>query len=285
MADGYWNRRQPNPPMLSSGGMLKRPRTDYDVTGFPAGYHRCPAALLHLSEPETSSASTNAPPFGPRSALEMPSYLARDDDHGGHLSVRDTNSIGSAYDRYLQSAKLSSFTSGEASAFGGSGRAVGGAMPVHPIADPPLMGRLGSAAPDLSPNGHNIGYSGQHPVDAIARPGRDTVPLPPDASNTLYVEGFPPDSTRREVARILYIFRPFVGYKEVRLVSKEPRQRGGDPILLCFVDFSSPACAATAMSALQGYKMDEHDPDSNYLRLQFSRYPGPRSGPGTRGRR
>ncbi|KAK8298936.1 hypothetical protein V6Z12_D05G289200 [Gossypium hirsutum] len=252
MADGYWNRRQPNPPMLSSGGMLKRPRTDYD-----------------------------APPSGPRSALEMPSYLARDDDHGGHLSVRDTKSIGSAYDRYLQSAKLSSFTSGEASAFGGSGRAVGGAMPVHPIADPPLMGRLGSAAPDLSSNGHNIGYSGQHPVDAIARPGRDTVPLPPDASNTLYVEGFPPNGTRREVA---HIFRPFVGYKEVRLVSKEPRQRGGDPIVLCFVDFSSPACAATAMSALQGYKMDEHDPDSNYLKLQFSRYPGPRSGPGTRGR-
>lgn len=29
MADGYWNRRQPNPPMFSSGGMLKRPRTDY----------------------------------------------------------------------------------------------------------------------------------------------------------------------------------------------------------------------------------------------------------------
>lgn len=29
MADGYWNRRQPTPPMMSSGGMLKRPRTDY----------------------------------------------------------------------------------------------------------------------------------------------------------------------------------------------------------------------------------------------------------------
>lgn len=34
-----------------------------------------------------------------------------------------------------------------------------------------------------------------------------------------------------------------------------------------------------------GYKMDETDPDSNYLRLQFSRYPGPRSGPGSRGKR
>ncbi|KAK8643142.1 hypothetical protein V6N13_012451 [Hibiscus sabdariffa] len=253
MADGYWNRRPPTSPMLSSGGMLKRPRTDYD-----------------------------APPSGPRSALEMHNYLSRDDDQGGLLSVKDTKSIGSAYDRYLQSANLPSFTSGEASTFGGSRRGVGGAMPAHPISDPPVMGRLGSAAPDLSPNGQNVGFSGQLPVDAMARPGRDTIPLPPDASNTLYVEGFPPDSTRREVA---HIFRPFVGYEAVRLVSKEPRQRGGDPIILCFVDFSSPACAATAMSALQGYKMDEHDPESKYLRLQFSRYPGPRSGPGTRGRR
>ncbi|GMI90579.1 hypothetical protein like AT1G21320 [Hibiscus trionum] len=253
MADGYWNPRQPTSPMLSSGGMLKRPRTDYD-----------------------------APPSGPRSALEMHNYLARDDDQGGHLSVKDTKSIGSAYDRYLQSANLPSFTSGEASAFGGSRRGVDGAMSAHPIADPPVMGRLGSAAPGLSPNGQNVSFSGQLPVDAMTRPGRDTIPLPPDASNTLYVEGFPTDSTRREVA---HIFRPFVGYEAVRLVSKEPRQRGGDPIILCFVDFSSPACAATAMSALQGYKMDEHDPDSKYLRLQFSRYPGPRSGPGARGRR
>lgn len=77
------------------------------------------------------------------------------------------------------------------------------------------------------------------------------------------------------------IFRPFVGYKEVRLVSKESRRvmlfllfplslflerkfstlmshwlkslrQGGDPLVLCFVDFLSPAHAATAMDALQG---------------------------------
>lgn len=29
-------------------------------------------------------------------------------------------------------------------------------------------------------------------------------------------------------------------------------QRGGDPLILCFVDFESPAYAATALSALQG---------------------------------
>ncbi|KAK8708363.1 hypothetical protein V6N13_059405 [Hibiscus sabdariffa] len=202
MADNYWNRQQqPTPPMLSSAGMLKRPRTDYDPP---------PSAFIKL--------------------------LLK---------------------------QLSSFTSGEASTFSGLGRAV--------------------AATDLALNGQNVGFGGPFPVDPVSRLGRDTVPLPADASNTLFVEGLPPDSTRREVA---HIFRPFVGYKEVRLVSKEYKHRGGDPIILCFVDFLSPACAATAMSALQGYKIDEHDPDSNYLRLQFSRNPGPRSGgSGVRGRR
>ncbi|XLR07401.1 hypothetical protein HN51_062303, partial [Arachis hypogaea] len=51
---------------------------------------------------------------------------------------------------------------------------------------------------------------------------------------------------------ILDIFYPFVGYREVKLVSKESKHRGGDPLILCFVDFANPACAATTMSALQG---------------------------------
>lgn len=36
------------------------------------------------------------------------------------------------------------------------------------------------------------------------------VPLPPDASNTLFVEGLPPKCTRREVSRILSHSLPFV---------------------------------------------------------------------------
>ncbi|KAL4281844.1 hypothetical protein GQ457_03G032050 [Hibiscus cannabinus] len=253
MADGYWNRWHPSPLMMSSGGTLKRPRTEYG----------------------------NNPPSGLHPAHEIHNYLARDGDRGGHLPVRNTKTIGSAYDRYLQSAQRSSFLSGEPSTFGGLEKPVVGSMPAHPVADPPVMGRHGYATSDLAPNGRNVGYGNQLPVDAMSRLGRDTVPLPPDASNTLYVEGLPSDSTRREVA---HIFRPFVGYKEVRIVSKEFRHRGGEPLILCFVDFSSPAYAATAMNALQGYKIDEHNPDSNYLRLQFSRNPGPRSGPGARGR-
>lgn len=253
MADGFWNRQQ---HLYPSGGMLKRPRPDYDL-----------------------------PPSGIPSAHEMPNYLAgRDDDRGLARGVKDTKTIGSAYDRYLQNA-VPSFTSGEGgSTFGvGMGRPVGGGgLPGMPISDPGAIGRPGPVGSDIASNGRAMGYGNQLPLDAMPRPGRDTVPLPPDASNTLYVEGLPSDSKRREVA---HIFRPFVGYKEVRLVSKESKHRGGDPLILCFVDFINPACAATALSALQGYKMDEHDPDSPYLRLQFSRYPGPRSGTGPRGKR
>jgi len=84
------------------------------------------------------------------------------------------------------------------------------------------------------------------------------------------------------------IFRPFVGFREVRLVNKEPKHPGGDPIVLCFVDFAEATQAAIAMDALQGYKFDEHDRNSSNLRLQYARFTGPRghSAPGgPRGRR
>lgn len=72
------------------------------------------------------------------------------------------------------------------------------------MGEPSLLGRPGSLAPDAAPNGRDGGYGGQRLVDTMARPVRDTVPLPSDASNTLYVEGLPPNSSKREVARILF---------------------------------------------------------------------------------
>lgn len=41
------------------------------------------------------------------SSHEMHNYLVRDDDRGGPRPVKDTQTIGSAYDRYLQSAVTS----------------------------------------------------------------------------------------------------------------------------------------------------------------------------------
>ncbi|CAL5386488.1 unnamed protein product [Camellia sinensis] len=242
MGDSYWNRQQPVNPSVA--GMLKRPRSDYGL-----------------------------PPSGVPSAHEMHYSLARDDDRGAPWAAKDTKAIGSAYDHYLQNAQPTSFSSGEASNLSGIGlgRSAVAGMHGRSLTDPAAMGHSGTVGRDLAPNGRgmgfddrftvdarapngrDMGFDGRLPVDAMPRPGRDTLPLPPDASNTLYVEGLPSDCRKREVARILryYIFRPFVGYKEVRLVSKESRHRGGDPLVLCFVDFVSPACAATALSALQ----------------------------------
>ncbi|CAL5209412.1 unnamed protein product [Lathyrus oleraceus] len=246
MTDGFWNRQQ---PLLPSPGLLKRPRIEYDMPSSGVGLN---------------------------SGNELHTYIAPND---GHQMPNDVKILGSSYDRYLQNAGLNS---GEASVIGGVGlaRAVGG-MPGHSLGNPSIMGRPGGG-PDLARNGHNVNFGSQLPIGAVSRPRPETIPLPPDASCTLYVEGLPSDSTKREVA---HIFRPFVGYREVRLVTKESKHRGGDPLILCFVDFVNPACAATALNALQGYKVDEHNPDSSYLWLQFARSPGPRNGPGPRGKR
>ncbi|OVA14750.1 RNA recognition motif domain [Macleaya cordata] len=230
MADGYWrygDGRQPALPTLSG----KRPRSDYDI---PGGH-------------------------------ELPGYFPRDDERGGHRIIRDTESIGASYDRYLRNGQISSFGGGE------SGRSLSGGLLGHPGDDPRMVG-IGSLDPGIAGKSRSMGYEG----------GKPEISLPPDASNTLFVEGLPANCTRREVS---HIFRPFVGFREVRLVSKESRHPGGEPLVLCFVDFGTPAQAATALDALQGYKFDEHDRDSAILRLQFARYPGPRSGGGSRGRR
>ncbi|KAJ0578940.1 putative RNA recognition motif domain, nucleotide-binding alpha-beta plait domain superfamily [Helianthus annuus] len=219
MADGYWNTQRQQQQLHSSSSLLKRPRSEYDLppSGLPFSHDK-----------------HNYPP---------------QNDIGGANNVKDTETIGSAYDRYLQSAKLP------------SGDASGGIAGMHSLPFP---------------------FDRHSSLDLMARPPREILPLPADASSTIYIEGLPSNCTRREVA---HIFRPFVGYKEVRLISKESKHRGGDPLIIGFVDFTTPACAATALSALQGYKMDEHDPSSSSLRLQFSKNPGPRSGTARRGGR
>ncbi|XP_043716885.1 RNA-binding protein 1-like [Telopea speciosissima] len=258
MADGYWrygDARQA--PMPSLAG--KRSRSDYDI---PGGH-------------------------------EFPSYFPRDDERGAPRATRDTESIGASYDRYLRQSQMSSYGGGE------SGRPMSAGMTGHPVDDPRMMS-VGGIEPGMAGKGRNMGFGGGRPEMPLPpvggiEPGlagksrnmgfgggRPEMPLPPDASNTLFVEGLPANCTRREVS---HIFRPFVGFREVRLVSKESRHPGGEPLVLCFVDFSTPAQAATALDALQGYKFDEHDRDSANLRLQFARYPGPRSGGGPRSRR
>ena len=62
--------------------------------------------------------------------------------------------------------------------------------------------------------------------------------VPKVASSTIVVEGLPPDVTEREVA---HIFRPFPGFKTVRIVTvnSESEGEGKSGETNCFVDFES----------------------------------------------
>ncbi|KAJ7965304.1 RNA-binding protein [Quillaja saponaria] len=233
MSDAYWRygdaRQMPSSAMSSLIG--KRLRAEYDLSG----------------------------------GHDLPNYFPHDEDRGPLRVIRDTESIGASYDRYLRTAQVSSYSGGP------SARPIGGGISGHSVDDPRLVDVVG-VEPRTTAKDKTMEFSS----------GSAEWPLPSGATNTLYVEGLPSNCKRREVA---HIFRPFVGYKEVRLVIKESKHPGGDPLVLCFVDFVSPAHAATAMDALQGYKFDEDNRDSVNLRLQFARYPGARSGARHRGKR
>lgn len=86
-------------------------------------------------------------------------------------------------------------------------------------------------------------------------------------NETLYVEGIPTDATNREIA---HIFRPYAGYKSLRLLVKKDNITGKD-FCLCFVDFDTPRNAYVALTSLQGYKMDLSCTEQRGLTLYFSR--------------
>ena len=77
--------------------------------------------------------------------------------------------------------------------------------------------------------------------------------LKKNATNIVYVEGIPLDATEREVA---HIFRPFPGYKSLRLIQKE---KNGENTILCFVDFENSLQSTICINTLQGYRFDKND--------------------------
>jgi hypothetical protein len=89
-------------------------------------------------------------------------------------------------------------------------------------------------------------------------------------SNVLFVEGLPNDCSRREVG---HLFRPFIGFREIRVVHREPRRSGDKATVLCFVEFTDAKCALTALEALQGYKFDNKKPESPLLKIHFAHFP------------
>ncbi|KAL6970665.1 hypothetical protein U1Q18_030360 [Sarracenia purpurea var. burkii] len=134
-----------------------------------------------------------------------------------------------------------------------------------PLQDPILLGQR----PDVA-----VGIGSGIPDLINGRPGSsakvESLPIPGRESNILFVDGLPSDCSRREVG---HLFRPFIGFKDIRVVHKEPRRSGDKAVVLCFVEFDDAKCALTAMEALQGYKFDDKKPDSPVLRILFAHFP------------
>ncbi|BDA50771.1 probable RNA-binding protein 1 at C-terminar half [Coccomyxa sp. Obi] len=105
-----------------------------------------------------------------------------------------------------------------------------------------------------------------HRVVEVVQPAAQEEPLPPEANPTLFLSGLPLDITKREVA---HIFRPFDGFKELRLVQKVDRNNKN--VMWCFAEFSTTELAARTMKVLQGYAIDMDDPDSPTLRVSYAR--------------
>ena len=77
----------------------------------------------------------------------------------------------------------------------------------------------------------------------------------------MYVEGLPADCTEREIA---HLFRPFPGFKQLRLVPRETKD--GQKVHFCFADFENLEQTTIVVSTLQGYRFHKDD----IIGLQFS---------------
>ena len=109
----------------------------------------------------------------------------------------------------------------------------------------------------------------------IERPNslRNVESLPPFVreSNILFVDGLPKYCTRWETG---HIFLPFIDFKGIKVVHKEPICNSGDKaMVLCFVEFNDARCSRTALEALQGYIFVDKKPDSPALGIQFAPFP------------
>lgn len=158
----------------------------------------------------------------PSGGQDMPSYYAREDDRSGLRVIRDTDSINASYDRYLRSAvctfaicflfvdPICSFVDlyvlymmfkhtgslyQQMQSLGGdSGRSMSSGLGGNHLVDDQRALSMGGSDPAGAAKTRPIGVG-----------GRPEIPLPPDASSTLFVEGLPANCSRREVARILFV--------------------------------------------------------------------------------
>ncbi|KAF3446071.1 hypothetical protein FNV43_RR11250 [Rhamnella rubrinervis] len=193
--------------------------------------------------------SVARPPFPGYLSSEAPSLLAHHIDLPGAYAVDDILGNGVHPEPSLRITR-------------------GASIQGHPssLEDPSLFNQRQDISVGISPS-VRAGRSSERPGYLGKDDGFTDLK---GESNVLFVDGLPTDCTRREVG---HLFRPFIGFREIKVVHKGPRHSGDKAMVLCFVEFVDEKCALTAMEALQGYKFDNKKPDSPVLRIQFAHFP------------
>jgi len=103
-------------------------------------------------------------------------------------------------------------------------------------------------------NSYNYNNNNKNFNDLIQSYSKDfLISLKNNATNIVYVEGIPLDASEREVS---HIFRPFPGFKKLRLINKE---KNGENTVLCFVDFENVVQSTICINTLQGYRFSKDD--------------------------
>jgi RNA recognition motif-containing protein len=105
-----------------------------------------------------------------------------------------------------------------------------------------------------------LGSRGNLPARRVEIPEE----MPEGANKSLFVIGFPEDASVRELA---HIFRPFVGFENVRII----RKREGRSFAV--VSFQDAFQATVALLATDGYVFDL-TPRSGSLKVEYSRVVG-----------
>ena len=130
------------------------------------------------------------------------------------------------------------------------------------IVDNPTLSNLGNILGNLANNNTNTNSNNQLTNNTTSNLGnfmkydnelKKLMDFPKSATNIVYVEGFPYETSEREIS---HIFRPFSGFLSVRLITKE---KNGEKTLICFADFENVIQSSTCIYTLQGYRFDKND--------------------------
>ena len=117
-----------------------------------------------------------------------------------------------------------------------------------------ILGNLSTTIPNNQNNSSlNITNNFSNIINKYDNDLKKLMEFSKNVTNIVYVEGFPFETSEREIS---HIFRPFPGFLSVRLITRE---KNGEKTIICFADFENVYQSSICIYTLQGYRFDKND--------------------------